>query len=72
LPRVYTEGEVNRLIDGLIHPLAKRYPELLILDGIIHSLIEKNPPESTVKFIQYNLPGLLVELLRRRRLRKGA
>jgi hypothetical protein len=63
---------VNRLIDAFIHPLAKRYPELLILDGIIHGLVEKNPPESTVKFIKYNLPELLAELLRRRRLPRVA
>jgi len=47
---------VNRLIQALIHPLAKRYPELLIFDGMIHRLVEKNPPESLVKFIQYSLP----------------
>jgi hypothetical protein len=64
---VYSVGELNRLIDALIHPLAKRYPEFLILDATIHGVIEKNPPESTLKFMQYNLPKLVAELLRKRK-----
>ncbi|MGD0550712.1 MAG: hypothetical protein ABSA81_09265 [Candidatus Bathyarchaeia archaeon] len=63
-PRVYTLGELNRLIDAFIHPIAKRHPEILILDGIIHSVIERNPSESAVKFIHHNLPILLWELAR--------
>jgi hypothetical protein len=58
---------LNRLIDAFIHPLTKPYPELLILDGIIHGIVEKNPPESTVKFIQYNLPKLISKHARSRK-----
>jgi hypothetical protein len=64
---MYTVGELNRLIDALVHPLAKHHPEFLIVDGIIHGVIEKNPPESAVKFIQHNLPKLLSGHMRSRK-----
>jgi hypothetical protein len=64
---VYTLGELNRLIDALIHPIAKRHPELLILDGIIHTIIERNPSESAVKFIHHDLSVLLWEFARNRK-----
>ena len=65
--RLYTTGELNRLIDDLLHPLAKLNPEILILDGILHSLLEQNPTESVQKFIQYNVPKLLAEFRKRKR-----
>ena len=58
----YTEGELNKLVDSLVHPLAKENPYIMILDGILHGIIEQNPSASTVKFIKYNLPKLLERL----------
>jgi hypothetical protein len=67
LSRPYTTGELNKMVDALLHPLAERSPELLMLDGILHGIIERNPPESAAKFIQHNLPKLLTHLTRSRR-----
>jgi hypothetical protein len=55
------------MVDALLHPLAERSPELLMLDGILHGIIERNPPESAAKFIQHSLPKLLTYLARGRR-----
>jgi len=61
---IYTRGELNRLVDAFLHPLAKTNFDLLILDGILHGIIERNPPESVMKFIEYSLPELLSKLMR--------
>jgi len=58
----YTKGEVNRLIDSLLHPLAKEDRRLLIVDGFLHALVENDPPLSARKFLTYSLPTLLSEL----------
>ena len=58
----YTIGEVNRLIDSLLHPLAKEDGRILIIDGFLHALVENNPPLSARKFLAYNLPTVLSEL----------
>ena len=58
----YSKAELNKLIDSVIHPLAKEDPSLLILDGFLHSLVEQNPPLSVRKFLRYNLPRLVASL----------
>ena len=60
---IYTQGELNRLVDAFLHPLAKTNLDYLILDGILHGIIERNPPESVMKFIEYSLPELLSKLV---------
>ena len=65
--RSYTRSELNRLIDSIWHPPAKLNPELFIIDWILHAIVEQNLSESTVKFIQYNLPRLLSQLMQSRR-----
>jgi hypothetical protein len=55
----YTVGEINRLIDVLIHPLAEKDTSFILLDGILHALNERNPPQSLRKFIKYNLPEIV-------------
>ncbi len=64
---IYTPGELNKLLDAFLHPLAKTSPDLLILDGVLHGIIERNPPESVMKFIEYSLPELLSRLVRIRK-----
>jgi len=59
---LYSKAELNKLIDSVIHPLAKEDPSLLILDGFLHSLVEQNPPLSVRKFLRYNLPRLVASL----------
>ncbi len=59
--RPYSQGEVNRLTDSLLHPLAKEDKRILLLDAFIHGLIEKNPPASVRKFLRYTLPDLVAQ-----------
>lgn len=56
---LYSKGQLNRLIDDLIHPLFKKGKGFVILDGLLHSAIEQNPPLSVKKFIKFNLHELL-------------
>ena len=67
LARPYTAGELNKTVDALLHPLAKVDPWFLVLDGVLHGVIEQNPSETVVKFIQHNLPALIADLLRKRK-----
>jgi hypothetical protein len=70
--RPYTTGEVNRMVDALLHPLAEVDPAFLVLDGVVHCMIEQNPPESVLKFIHHNLPKLLWEIMRSRSSKMGS
>ena len=66
----YSDGELNRLIDALLHPIGRQHPEILILDGILHGIVEQNPTESILKFIHYNGAKLLAHKVRQRRHRR--
>ena len=57
--RPYTEGELNKLIDSLYHPLFTTDQGYILVDSILHALVEQNPSTTTKKFIRYNLPKLL-------------
>jgi hypothetical protein len=61
---IYSKGEINKLIDSLLHPLSDRYPTLTIFDSILHGLVEQNPPETILKFVRYNLPKIIEEIIR--------
>lgn len=61
----YTKGELNRLIDGVCHPLCTDDKRFLLLDGFLHALVERNPPETVRKFVRYNLPVIMKELKKR-------
>jgi hypothetical protein len=67
LARPYTAGELNKTFDALLRPLAKVSPWFLVLDGVLHGLIEQNPSETVAKFVQYNLPTLIADLLSKRK-----
>ncbi|MFH0897197.1 MAG: hypothetical protein V1850_04005 [Candidatus Bathyarchaeota archaeon] len=59
---VYTQGEVNRLIDNLIHPWIKNdetRAAALVVDSLLHGLVEQNLLKSLEKFSKYTLPKLL-------------
>jgi len=55
----YTKGEINRMIDSLLHPLSKQAPPIVILDGFLHGLVEQNPTLTTRKFFKHNMPLLI-------------
>ncbi|MDH5450939.1 MAG: hypothetical protein OEX77_08600 [Candidatus Bathyarchaeota archaeon] len=59
----YSKGELNRLIDSLLHPLIDRNPAFMITDVILHGLVEQNPSETTIKFIRYSLPKIIKEIM---------
>jgi hypothetical protein len=61
-PRRYTKGELNYLIDDLLHPLYKVNEGFVLVDGVLHGLIEQNPPLSVKKFMKYNLPAIMKEV----------
>ena len=56
---MYTKGDINKIIDSVMHPLARQHPFFEFIDGLLHALNERNPEESVAKFIRYNLPKLL-------------
>jgi len=59
---VYSRGEINRLIDGVCHPLSKANPAMLMLDCFLHGIVEMNPPLSVKKFLKHNVPRLIEEV----------
>ena len=67
---VYSKGELNKFIDDLLHPLFMVDPAFILLDGFLHGLVERNPGESTRKFLVYNLPRLIKKLEKRHEKKK--
>jgi len=62
--KLYTKGELNKLIDTLCHPIFQENPGFILIDGLLHGLVEQNPPQTVRKFIQHNLPKLIETLKR--------
>jgi hypothetical protein len=62
--RHYSKGEINRLIDSLLHPLFARSSVFIAVDTVVHGLVEQNPPETIKKFVRYNLPKIIEEILK--------
>jgi len=63
---IYSKGEINRLIDCLLHPLSDINPAFSLVDAILHGVMEQNPPETALKFLRYNLQ-LFLNMKRKRR-----
>ena len=66
-PKYPTKGQLNKLIDDLIHPLFRKNKGFILVDGVLHGLVEQNPPLSMKKFVKYNFP----ELMKRKRSQQG-
>jgi hypothetical protein len=62
----YTKGELNRLIDGICHPLRESDKRFFLLDGFLHALVERDPPQTVRKFVKYNLPEIVKQLSEKR------
>jgi hypothetical protein len=58
----YTKGELNKLIDSVIHPFCKNDKRFILLDAFLHAMVERDPPQSVRKFVKYNLPEILKQL----------
>ena len=61
-PRKTRKGQINKLIDDLVHPCFKHHPALILADGLLHALVEKDPEMSFRNFVKYNAPKLLRHL----------
>ena len=62
----YTRGELNKLIDGVCHPLCESDKRFFLLDGLLHAFVERDVHESVRKFVKYNVPVILKELSEKR------
>lgn len=58
----YTMGELNKLVDDVLHPLSKTDKGYWFLDGVLHGLIEQDPSLTVRKFVKYNLPKIMKQL----------
>ncbi|MGD0977548.1 MAG: hypothetical protein ABR962_00235 [Candidatus Bathyarchaeia archaeon] len=62
----YSKGEINRLIDSMLHPLFDSSPVFIVVDSVLHGLVEQNPKETVGKFARYTLPKIIEEILKNR------
>ena len=60
--KLFTRGEQNRVIDSIIHPFRKTDKGFVLVDGILHGLVERDPPQSALKFVKFNLPIIMNQL----------
>jgi hypothetical protein len=60
------KGNLNKLIDELVHPYFQEHPTAIILDGALHAIIEQDPEQSIRKFIKYNSYQLLKHLKKKK------
>lgn len=64
---LYTEGQLNKMIDSLFHPIAHRDPYYWLADTILHALVEQDPSVTVGKFMRYTAPKIIQQAVRRRR-----
>ena len=62
-----TKGDLNRLIDDILHRHFSENVGFVIVDGLLHAVVERNPDESIRKFVRFNVPVLVREMARKRR-----
>jgi hypothetical protein len=58
-PKLYTKGELNQIIDSVLHPFFNSNQALIAVDVLLHGLVEQNVSESTIKFVRYSLPKIV-------------
>ena len=66
----YTKGQLNSLIDAVLHPLYSDCGSLRLLDGVLHGVVEGNAELSAKKFLRYNLPSIMAKSGRKRKRKK--
>jgi len=59
----HLKDELNRLINGLLHPPFDRSPSFIIADDVFHGLVERIPPETAVRFMHYSVPKIIEEIV---------
>ena len=60
----YSRGELNNLIDSLIHPLYRKSDGFRLVDGLLHALAEGNPSLSLKKFFKYNSDAIIKKIFK--------
>ena len=60
---LYTEGQINKIIDTVLHPCYESSEWFRVIDGLIHGLNEKDAMVSARKFAKYNLAAILKKIL---------
>jgi hypothetical protein len=55
----FTKGELNYVVDAVVHPLYRLNKGFRVLDVTLHGLIEKDLVKTTEKFVQFNLPAII-------------
>ena len=62
LPRrkdqIFTSGELNKIIDSLLHPMAKVDMRYWAADLFFHAVVEQDPSVTVQKFIRYDVPKI--------------
>lgn len=64
--KLYSKGQLNRIIDDLIHPFYGENEALRLLDGLLHGFVERDAAVSLEKFIKYNVPTLVKKLVKKK------
>jgi hypothetical protein len=74
LPRkkesLFTEGELNKLIDSFLHPIARQDPYFWVADTLLHAMIEQDPGVTVDKFVRYTVPKILEQAAKRQKKRQ--
>jgi len=65
-----TQGDLNKIVDSVFHPLAREEPIFWLADFVGHGLIEQNPILSIKKFIHYDVPKIAKQYRKRNARRK--
>jgi hypothetical protein len=60
--KVYSKGQLNVLVDDVVHPLCEKNAGFILLDEALHVLIERNPKVSLRKFSRYTLPEIIKKI----------
>ena len=62
--QTYSSGDLNRVVDALVHPLYRVNKGFLLLDVLVHAGIEQDPKLSLRKFVKYNSERIVEEVLK--------
>ena len=60
---------MNRLIDDVFHRRFSENVGFVIVDGLLHAVVERAPEDSVRKFVRYNVPVLIREMVRKKRVK---
>ena len=63
---VFSKGQVNRLIDDVVHPLKKLDWSFTVVDEALHMINEEDILDSLIKFVEYSLPEILKRILKKK------